>query len=88
MYYNCVTFHKNPISRLGGVALTRYMDGRTDGQDESYIPTDFACGGIINSYSTRKIKGHISKTDKAVKSEIEFDIPMITDLVYTFQIIC
>ena len=23
-------FHKNPISRLGGVALTRYMDGRTD----------------------------------------------------------
>jgi hypothetical protein len=34
------------------------------------------------------IKGHISKTDKAVKSEIEFDIPMITDLVYTFQMIC
>jgi hypothetical protein len=23
-YYNCVKFHKNPISRLGGVALTRY----------------------------------------------------------------
>ena len=22
MYYNCVKFHKNPISRLGGVALT------------------------------------------------------------------
>ena len=42
----------------------------------------------INSYSTRKIKGHISKTDQAVKSEIEFDIPMITDLVYTFQMIC
>ena len=37
----------------------------------------------------RKIKGHISKTVKAVKSEIEFDIPiMITDLVYTFQMIC
>ena len=34
-------------------------------------------------------QGHISKTDKAVKSEIEFDIPiMITDLVYTFQMIC
>ena len=29
VYYNCVKFHKNPISCLGGVALTRYMDGRT-----------------------------------------------------------
>jgi hypothetical protein len=27
VYYKCVKFHKNPISRLGGVALTRYMDG-------------------------------------------------------------
>jgi hypothetical protein len=34
-------------------------------------------------------QGHISKTNKAVKSEIKFDIPiMITDLVYTFQMIC
>jgi hypothetical protein len=24
VYYNCGKFHKNPISRLGGVALTRY----------------------------------------------------------------
>jgi hypothetical protein len=24
VYYNCVKFHKNPISRIGGVALTRY----------------------------------------------------------------
>ena len=24
VYYKCVKFHKNPISRLGGVALTRY----------------------------------------------------------------
>jgi hypothetical protein len=42
MYYKCVKFHKNPISRLGGVVLTRYMDGWTDGQtdrqDDSYIP--------------------------------------------------
>jgi hypothetical protein len=30
VYYKCVKFHKNPISRLGGDALTRYMDGRTD----------------------------------------------------------
>ena len=32
MYYKCVKFHKHPISGLGGVALTRYMDGRTDGR--------------------------------------------------------
>jgi hypothetical protein len=42
VYYKCVKFHKNPISGLGGVALTRYMDGRTDGrtdgQGDSYIP--------------------------------------------------
>jgi hypothetical protein len=31
VYYKCVKFHKNPISGLGGVALTRYMDGRKDG---------------------------------------------------------
>jgi hypothetical protein len=24
VYYNCVKFHKTPISRLGGVVLTRY----------------------------------------------------------------
>ena len=56
MYYKCVKFHKNPISRLG-VALTRYMDGRTDewtdGQGDSYIPpqTLFA-GGIIKQQWT------------------------------------
>jgi hypothetical protein len=33
------------------------------------------------------IKGHISKPDKVVKTEIKFDIPiMITDLVYTYHI--
>jgi hypothetical protein len=32
VYYKCVKFHKNPISRLGGVVLTRYMDGRKDGR--------------------------------------------------------
>jgi hypothetical protein len=26
VYYNCVKFHKNPISGLGGVALTSYID--------------------------------------------------------------
>ena len=51
VYYKCVKFHKNPISCLGGVALTRYMDGWTDGQGDSYIPpqTLFA-GGIIKAH--------------------------------------
>jgi hypothetical protein len=30
VYYKCVKFHKNPISGLGGVALTSYMDGWGD----------------------------------------------------------
>ena len=37
MYYKCVKFHKNPISGLG-VALTRYMDGRTDRRTDGVIP--------------------------------------------------
>ena len=52
MYYNCVKFHKTPISRLGGVALTRYMDGFL------YAPSQtlFARGGgiIINIRKYRK----------------------------------
>jgi hypothetical protein len=50
VYYKCVKLHKNPISRLGGVALTRSMDGRTDGWTDREIPIyppNFACGGII-----------------------------------------
>ena len=56
MYYKCVKFHQNPISRLGGVALTRYMDGRTDGQGDSYIPpqTLFAGGITINEGTNGK----------------------------------
>jgi hypothetical protein len=51
VYYKCVKFHKNPISRLGGVALTRYMDVQTDGQGDSYMPhqTLFA-GSIFNFF--------------------------------------
>ena len=45
VYYNCVKCHKNPMSRLGGVALTRYNDGQTDRQGDSYIPPNFVCGG-------------------------------------------
>jgi hypothetical protein len=52
VHYNWVKLHKTPISRLGGVALTRYMDGRTDRVIPIYPPpppppqTLFA-GGII-----------------------------------------
>ena len=38
VYYKCVKCHKNPISRLGGVALTRYMDRRTNGRTDRVIP--------------------------------------------------
>jgi hypothetical protein len=34
VYYKCAKFHKNPISGLGGVVLTRYMDRWTDRQGE------------------------------------------------------
>jgi hypothetical protein len=58
VYYKCAKFHKNPISRLGGVALTRYMDGltdvrrdgRTDGWTDRMIPLylqNLFAGGII-----------------------------------------
>jgi hypothetical protein len=49
VYYNCVKFHKTPISHLGGVALTRYMDGRTDGRTGwfLYTPQTLFAGGII-----------------------------------------
>ena len=62
MYYKCVKFHKNPISGLGGVALIRYMDGRTDvttdertdgrtdGQGDSYISQQTLFAGSINIY--------------------------------------
>jgi hypothetical protein len=56
VYYKCVKFHKNPISRLGGVVLTRYMDGRKDGRTDRVIPIyppNFVCGiyeKLLNSY--------------------------------------
>jgi hypothetical protein len=37
VYYKCVKFHKNSISGLGGVALTKYMDGQTDGRTDRVI---------------------------------------------------
>jgi hypothetical protein len=49
VYYNSVKFHKTSISRLGGVALTRYMDGM-DRQTGwfLYTPQTLFAGGIIN----------------------------------------
>jgi hypothetical protein len=37
VYYKYVKFHKNPISRLGEVALRRYMNG--EGIDGKYSET-------------------------------------------------
>ena len=54
MYYKCVKFHKNPISGLGGIALTRHMDdGRMDGQGDSYVPPKLCLreGGYKNVYT-------------------------------------
>jgi hypothetical protein len=48
VYYKCVKFYKNPICRLGGVALTRYMDGRTD----RAFP-------IYNKVAVQNLKGEI-----------------------------
>jgi hypothetical protein len=48
VYYKCVKFHKNPISGLAGVALTRYMDGWTDRVIPIYPPPNFVCGGYKN----------------------------------------
>jgi hypothetical protein len=56
VYYKCVKFHKNPISGLGGVALTRYMDGWTDRVIPIYPPPpNFVGGGIITPIQFRHI---------------------------------
>ena len=50
VYYKCVKFHKNPISCLGGVVLTRYMDRWTDRVIPIYPPPppNFVCRGYKN----------------------------------------
>ena len=59
VYYKCIKFHKNPISRWGGVALTRYMDGRGD----SYIPPqNFVCGDYKNTCN-KLFYIHVQTTD-------------------------
>jgi hypothetical protein len=52
VYYKCVKFHKNLISDLGGVALTRYMDGRTGWF--LYTPQTLFAGGIITNTSIQQ----------------------------------
>jgi hypothetical protein len=52
VYYKCVKFHKNPISRLGGVALTRYMVGQTDAQ------TDGRTNRVIPIYPPLCLRGY------------------------------
>jgi hypothetical protein len=47
VYYKCAKFHKNPISRLGRVVLTRYMDGRTDGRTGWFL---FCLINTVNIY--------------------------------------
>jgi hypothetical protein len=38
VYYNCVKFHKTPISRLGGVALIRYTTPFSWKYKLNYLP--------------------------------------------------
>jgi hypothetical protein len=48
VYYKYAKFHKNPISALGGVALTRCMYERTDGRTDRVnpiYPQNFVCEG-------------------------------------------
>jgi hypothetical protein len=49
--------HKNPISRLGGVALTRYMDGRIDGRTDGWTDgwTDGRTDGRMDGRTDRQI---------------------------------
>ena len=62
MYYKCVKFHKNPISGLGGVAHTRYMDRRTDGVIPIYPLTLFVGGMGIKTIDIKLIRLYTVKT--------------------------
>jgi hypothetical protein len=52
VYYKCVKFHKNPINGIGGVVLTRYMDGWTDRVIPIY-PPNFVCRGYNKNNLTK-----------------------------------
>jgi hypothetical protein len=81
VYYKCAKFHKNPITRLGGVALTRYMDeltdvrrdGWTEGWTDRVIPlypqTLFA-GGIIRLCPVEGLKLYMNPTEILIKLKL------------------
>ena len=71
MYYKCVKFHKNPISGLGGVALTRYMDGQTDGQGNSYIPPQTLFAGGYNNLICLQYSGMTALHEASQKGHHE-----------------
>jgi hypothetical protein len=91
VYYKCVKFHKNPISRLGEVALTRYMDGRTDrqtdgrtdGQSDSYIPPKLCLRGV-SIYLTRKERHHIN--DWYICTNTLFHVPLLHNIFCSISI--
>jgi hypothetical protein len=58
VYYKFVKFHKNSISGLGGVVLTRYMDGWTYRVIPIY-PPNFVCRGIIKTLNFTKSCMHL-----------------------------
>ena len=62
VYYKCVKFHKNPISGLEGVALTRYMDGRTDGVIPIYPQTLFVGDMGIQTIDIKLFRLYTVKT--------------------------
>ena len=78
VYYKCVKFHKNPISRLGGVALTRYMDGRTGWF--LYTPPNFVCRGYNKTFNQHEehIYHHKIALQKIMHQQFAFST-FITD---------
>lgn len=69
VYYNCINFQQYWSIILGGVALTRNMDRRTDGltdgregQGDSYIPLpkkNFVFGGINMDNTLFMVKNYL-----------------------------
>ena len=79
VYYKCVKFHKNPISGLGGVALTKYMDEWGD----SYItPKLCSCGGMgKKTIDIKLIRLYTVKT-------VQTNILSISMHIYKYICIC
>jgi hypothetical protein len=80
-YYKCVKFHKNPISSLGGVALTRYMDGRMDRVIPIYPQTLFVGGMGMQTIDIKLIRLYTVKT-------VQINILSISMHIYKCICIC